>query len=138
MLNYRKDILSTVFDNYDKFYMHVAPLEDVIIGKRGLLNQESEQGIVLVFGKSSYKDFEWDEKFIYTTMKFGGAWEHLMIPINGIKAIFDDPVNPEFIFNFKVLESNTLNDTEKVKKKPQTIKDGNVISLDFGKKNNED
>lgn len=138
MINYRKDILNTVFNNYDKFYMHVAPLSDVHIGMRGFVDQENEQGIVLVFGKESYKDFEWDDKYIYVDMRFAGAWEHLMIPLNGIQAIFDDPVNPEFVFNFKVLETSELNQINKTEKKPQTVRQGNVISLDFGKKNSED
>jgi hypothetical protein len=131
MISYKKDILDIVFNYHEKFYIHVAPLPDVVIGKRGFVDQEQEHGIVLVFGNESYKNFEWDEKNIYVSMKFSGVWEDLIIPIGAIQAVFDNPVNPNFIFNFKISEEI---ETQKKTKVTKIIKKDNVISLDFGKK----
>lgn len=133
MLNFRKQIISTILDTGDKFYMHIAPLEDVHIGKRGLIDQEKDQGIMLVFGNESFKDFEWDELYIYLSMRFSGSWEHLMIPINAIQTVFDDPVNPKYIFNFKVIDTAEVEQPDEPQKQ-QPKKEGNVISLDFGGK----
>jgi hypothetical protein len=131
MTKYKKEILDIVFNNYNKFYIHVAPLSDVVIGKRGFLDQEKDHGIVLVFGNESYKNFEWDENNIYVSMKFSGVWEELIIPFGAIQAVFDNPVNPNFIFNFKVSEEINNQEDKKVTK---IIKKDNVISLDFRKK----
>jgi stringent starvation protein B len=112
--------------------MHVAPLPEVVIGERGFVEKEKEEGIILVFGKESYKDFEWDDDKVYVSMRFSGKWENLEIPIIAIQAIFNNPLKPDFIFNFRVfLPDENINEK---KKKEKVKKEGNVISINFAKK----
>jgi stringent starvation protein B len=132
MKNFKKNIIMEVFKHYEKVYMHVAPLPEVVIGERGFVEKEKEEGIILVFGKESYKDFEWDDDKVYVSMRFSGKWENLEIPIIAIQAIFNNPLKPDFIFNFRVfLPDENINEK---KKKEKVKKEGNVISINFAKK----
>ncbi len=131
MMIFKKNIILETFKHYEKIYMHIAPLPDVVIGSRGFVDKEKTDGIILVFGKESYKDFEWDDNKIYVSMRFSGKWESLEIPLNAVQAIFNDPLIPDFIFNFKAfLPEDSFDDNNETHVK----KEGNVISIDFGKK----
>ncbi len=136
MMNFKKNIILEVFKNFDRVYMHIAPLKEVIIGDRGFVDREKEDGIVLVFRQESYKDFEWDDDKIYVSMRFSGKWENLEIPLNAIQAVFNDPLMPNFIFNFKVFVPEKKHDKTEEKENIGIKKNGNVISVNFGKKDN--
>jgi stringent starvation protein B len=117
-----------VADNYDKYFMHISPHAGLVIGKRGLVEEEKERGIVLVFGSQSYKSFHMDNQFISVQMKFSGRWEEVFIPFEAVTAIFNDPVSPEFMFNFKTPEEPEQPELKDLSE------ENNVIRHDFSKK----
>lgn len=126
---FKKEIIFNTSRFYTKFFIHVAPHPDVVIGKRGLINEEKTKGIVLVFGNQSYTDFFLDDEFMSVVMKFSGKWEEVIIPYAAMAAVFNDPVSPEFIINFKIAGKKPEKESL-----PEPQKDGKVIRHDFGKK----
>jgi stringent starvation protein B len=101
MSQFRQNVFQEILKNYEKFYVHLMPHPELIIGSRGLLGDESKNGLVLVFGPSSYDRLSLEKDCITVNMKFSGSWESLYIPLNAVSAIFNDPVKPEFMFSFK-------------------------------------
>lgn len=126
----KRNLICSVVDNYLKFFIHISPHKDVIIGNRGLLEEEKTRGIVLVFGEHSYRNLTVSEEFISVTMKFSGKWEEVFIPYDAVVAIFNDPINPEFIMNFRTPENKENTHQER----PELKHEGKVIKHDFGKK----
>ncbi|KAA0257322.1 hypothetical protein FHQ18_09760 [Deferribacter autotrophicus] len=133
---FKQEILEKVFDNFDKFYIHIMPHNGLIIGTRGLLDQEKEKGLLLVFGPYSYKDLQWDDQNIYVSMRFSGKWESLVIPYVAITSIFDDPLTPSFVFSFKITATQDKTEEKQEKpKKPLVEKGDKVIKINFQSKN---
>jgi len=142
MRKFKKGILDLLFDHYDKFYLHIAPLKRVFIGRRGFVGDEQKNGLVLVFGPNSYKTLQWDEEYMYLDMKFSGKWESIVIPFDAIVAAFDDPARPSFIMRFTIDQDETgsLDETHRSKrengkpsKRVKSTRD-NVVKVDFSKK----
>jgi hypothetical protein len=143
MKKFKKSILNLLFDYYDKFYIHVAPLKSVVIGKRGLVGEEQENGLVLVFGANSYKALKWDDEYMYVDMRFSGKWETVQVPFDAIVAAFDEPSQPSFIMRFTVApdEVDVASEETKKTKKESSKSSGrlastrdNVVKIDFSKK----
>ncbi|MGE4497604.1 MAG: ClpXP protease specificity-enhancing factor SspB [Deferribacterales bacterium] len=130
LILFKKELIKNVTANYLKFFMHISPHPGVVIGRRGLVDEEKTRGIVLVFGPQSYRDFRIEDSFISVTMKFSGRWEEVFIPFESVAAIFNDPVSPEFIVNFRIPETKT----EQPKDESGTQAEGKIIRHDFGKK----
>lgn len=131
---FKSDVLKSVFEHYDKFYLHMAPHDDLVIGSRGLIGEENERGIVLVFGSESFRSSQLADTYLTVDMRFAGKWENLFIPYDSIISVFNDPVNPEFMFNFKPLDDEEYEE-EIIEEKPKIDyeKTDNVIKLDFNK-----
>lgn len=130
VIPFKKELIGSVTANYLKFFMHISPHPGVVIGRRGFVDEEKTRGIVLVFGPQSYRDFRMEDSFISVTMKFSGRWEEVFIPYEAIAAVFNDPVTPEFIVNFRIQEKKT----EQPKAEIETQQEGKIIRHDFGKK----
>lgn len=127
MDSFKKSVLTAVFDRYNRFFLHAMPHPRLHIGKRGLTKEEEEKGIVLVFGEESYREFAWGADYFTVLMRFSGVWESLLIPLNSIVTIFDNPTTPDFIINFRLPKPE-----ETVKRHDD--EDHKVIKLDFKKK----
>lgn len=125
-------ILLEILKKYQKVFIHVMPHEDLIIGRRGLIGDENQHGILLVFGKQSYKNLRLSGENLFVEMKFSGIWEELSIPMGCLYAIFDSSTNPEFIFNFR-FDPKTKNETTTVEKSSTSNKDSKIIKVDFRK-----
>lgn len=85
----KKGILDVMFRLSETFYIHCTPNPGLIIGKRGLLEKEKEEGIILAFGPYSTRTLSWDDYFIFCEMQFQGTWEAITIPFEAMFRIFD-------------------------------------------------
>lgn len=133
---FKYNIILEILKKYPKIYIHVMPHENLIIGNRGLVGDENQHGILLVFGRFSYKNLGFSDDNLFVDMKFSGIWEDLSIPLESIYAIFDSTTDPEFIFNFKIESINSKSSSDKKKKpvKKGVVKDdGKIIKVDFKK-----
>jgi len=101
MGDFRLNVLKEILNSYEKFFIHLMPHPELIIGSRGLVGEEKKNGIVLVFSSYSYDKLSMEDDSVTVNMKFSGSWESLYIPVDAISAIFNDPVKPEFMFSFK-------------------------------------
>ncbi|BAI80744.1 conserved hypothetical protein [Deferribacter desulfuricans SSM1] len=134
MVKFKKELLEKIIDNFEKFYIHIMPHKNLVIGNRGLIDQEKEKGLMLVFGPYSYKEFRWDDENIYVSMRFSGVWEYLIIPFESIVSVFDDPLNPSFVISFRYTPEEK--EVEEEKPKVEKIKENEkVIKLNFPRKN---
>lgn len=112
MLEFVKSTLSNILNNYSKFFIHLRPHPELVIGKRGLVGDEVKQGIVIVFGPQSYRNLEYFESFFTVEMQFSGKWELLIVPFQSISAMFNDPIDPQFMFNINMPEVEAKKDVK--------------------------
>lgn len=84
----KKAILDVMFRDVETFYVHCMPSSLLEIGRRGLVDKETKEGIILVFGPYSTRHLSWDDNLIYCDMQFG-RWEQVAIPYECIARIFD-------------------------------------------------
>ncbi|MCB1173409.1 MAG: stringent starvation protein B [Leptospiraceae bacterium] len=85
---FKKDLLDVIFSHFETFYLHCMPHPNLVLGKRGLLEKEKSEGIILVFGPHSNRNLGWDEHFLYCELQFQ-RWETVQIPYESIARIFD-------------------------------------------------
>lgn len=162
---FKKAVLDVMFSVCDTFYIHCLPNPLLLIGKRGLLEKEKKEGIILVFGPYSAKHLSWDDNFIFCDMQFQG-WEHVRIPYECIGRIFDKSgqvimqwatfVSPDSDQQKEILEkkpeelpelgkpekfgkANKLEGPDIKEEKQKTkISKSKVIEVDFSKKTKKD
>lgn len=133
---FKKSILDVLFSVCDTFYIHCMPHSSLVIGKRGLLDREKEEGIILVFGPYSTRGLSWDDEHIYCEMQFN-SWERLTIPYGCIARMFDK--TGQVLMHWSTFDrqdaplpgpasgsAGTRSDRDKEKEK--------VIEVDFSKK----
>ena len=84
----KKAVLDVLFTQCDTFYVHCMPNARLYIGRRGLVDKEKTEGIILVFGPYSTRQLDWDETGIQCEMQFG-RWERVIIPFECIGRTFD-------------------------------------------------
>ncbi len=144
---FKKQLFSVYWERFGTFYVHAMPHSDLKIGKRGLVGEEPESGIILVIGPRAARDIRIEEEWVYAELQFGYTWEQVYIPWDGIFRYFDksqQTVTQMRIFLGKV-DSPSKKTTEPAqepagdesdlesKPKGKKRKD-NVIQVDFGSK----
>jgi len=85
---FKKAILDVLFQYCETFYIHCMPHPDLAIGRRGLLDREKTEGIVLVFGPHSTRQLSWDDRLMYCELQFN-RWEPVSIPYECVARMFD-------------------------------------------------
>ncbi len=132
----KERIITSLLDELDIIYIHALPHDELIIGKRGLVGQEVEHGIILAFGSFSSSNLSFYHNGLSASLQFAGVWEDVFIPFDAIYVIVDDLREPSFMFNFKASEKEKNSNKSNTRKKSKTIdKSGKVINVDFKKKN---
>lgn len=84
----KKSVLDVMFQHCDTFYIHCMPDPELQIGTRGLVERESEEGIVLVFGPYSTRHLSWDDNYLFCELQFS-RWEQVRIPYECVGRVFD-------------------------------------------------
>ena len=142
----KKQFLDIMFRESEAFFIHCAPHPGLNIGRRGLLDKEKTEGIVLVFGEYSSRNLSWDDNFLYCELQFQKRWEFISIPYECILKIFDKEA--QFLIQCVVYESkedgeriksaSTKAEKEMTEKEKRTAvteeTDSKIIEVDFSKK----
>ncbi|MBX7057960.1 MAG: stringent starvation protein B [Leptospirales bacterium] len=85
---FKRATLDVMFQHCDTFYIHCQPHPDLQIGQRGLVQQEKEEGIILVFGPHSVRHLALNDRFLLCELQFS-RWESVAIPFECILRMFD-------------------------------------------------
>lgn len=149
--SFKSDLFTLYWEKFGTFYMHVLPHPDLKIGSRGLVGEEKESGIVLVFGPRAVRDVQAMEKELFAELQFGYNWEKVVIPWDSVFRIYDKAQSS--LVQLRILpitnespQIATLQADEKSKEtelkpkkeaKPLDSNKDNVIRVDFGGKKNE-
>lgn len=142
---FKSEAIELYWEKFGTFYIHIMPHPHLIIGKRGLVGEEKEQGIILVLGPKAIKDYSIDEEFMYCDLQFGYTWEKLTVPWDAIFRIYDKNQNSVTQIRFFTSLLHAIDQkapktgkTKKGKAKDtESIDESNVIKIDFGGKKKE-
>ncbi len=161
----KKAVMDVLFRETETFYVHCLPNPALSIGKRGLVEKEKTDGIILVFGPYSTRHLSWDHRLIYCEMQFS-KWEQVTIPYECVARMFDKTgqvdmrwatmVDPEGIEvpgrpALTVTSGEARDTSDKTtpeertepgkdaadRETPEADKDGRVIEVDFRKRTRE-
>ena len=127
-----KKIISATLDEREKIYIHALPNKDLVIGRRGLINHEQTEGILLSISAASATDLVLEETLLYVKLRFSGKWEDVFVPYDSIRMILDDLKEPTIVFNFIPVENIPNNPKPVSDNKKQTT--AKVIRPNFNKK----
>ncbi len=115
-----------------RVFVLVRYSEHVILGNRGLTADEMENGIVLVFNQGM--KFQWDDYGITATLVFGSSPQKCFIPVDDIAAVYSSDLNAQFM---ALPVSGKMRDFQTqsiIRDEGASVVDGNVIKVDFTKK----
>lgn len=148
--SFKSDLFTLYWEKFGTFYMHVLPHPQLKIGTRGLVGEEKESGIVLVFGPRAVREVQAMEKELFAELQFGYNWEKVVIPWDSVFRIYDKTQSS--LVQLRILpisnESSKLGSESQEPRQEPTIKakkeakvldsnKDNVIRVDFGGKKNE-
>ena len=134
---FKASIFDLFWEKFGTFYIHILPHPNLEIGKRGLVGNENESGIVLVFGPHAVKSISSQPEYLYAELQFGYTWEKLIVPWDCIFGIYDK--NQNSVIKMKVFNENIdFSDYTEEQENKKHIKDSKVIQVDFGAKRHKD
>jgi len=136
----KRDLFFRLLDDAGRVFVHVRPSMELEIGRRGLLGDELNNGITLVF--NSHMKFDWGPMGIEATLVFGSTPEKCFIPDNAIDSIYSPELKVQLLME---QSEDTPGPKDKFKHgfepsgkhhshAPVRKGDGNVIEVDFHKK----
>jgi hypothetical protein len=142
---FKVDLFNLYWERFGTFYLHVLPHAKLSIGKRGLVGEEKESGIILVFGPKAVRNVHINDIELYAELQFGYSWESITIPWDAIFRIYDKGQSSlvQLRIHSQVDEieeaalkakSSSPSKKSSVEKTGKKGKDGNVIQVDFGGK----
>lgn len=106
--------------------------ENVIIGNRGVTEDEKKNGIVLVFNASM--NFSWDDSGISSTLVFGTSPQKCFIPTDDIVAIYSPELNSQFITALPSRAETSDEQDKTVAEAREEEAGSKVVKVDFTKK----
>jgi stringent starvation protein B len=127
----KRSILDTLFTKTTSFFIHCSPHSDLLLGQRGLINNEKTDGIVLIFGPYSTRNLQWDENAVFCEMQFGSQWQHVYIPYHCISRMYDK--DGQFLMHWTAYNISERKEAEAPVKseKIHKVSESNVITVDF-------
>ena len=106
--------------------------DDVVIGRRGFLPEEKDNGLILVFNK--HMTFQWNEQGITASLIFGSAVEKCFIPSANIISVYSPELNLQLTLVHEQGE-NQDKENEAAKEEERTVEHiDNVVKVDFKRK----
>ncbi|MGD2079867.1 MAG: ClpXP protease specificity-enhancing factor SspB [Nitrospirota bacterium] len=121
----KRDVFYRFLEQVGRAFVHVRHSSSVMLGRRGFVGQEREQGIVLVL--NSQMKLTWDEEGIKATLVFGSAPEKCFIPSEDIIAVYSPELGAQLTF------SPLLKPGEEEEPAENPEAEDNVIKVDFTK-----
>lgn len=134
---FKAQLFDIYWDKFPTFYLHVLPHPNLEMGRRGLVGDEKESGVVLAFGSTAVRDISSQPDYLYAELQFGFSWEKLIIPWDAVFRVYDKGQNS--ITQLKILNDeidfskSKENKPKKPEKKKETI-ESKVIEVDFTRK----
>ena len=90
------------------FYLKCFLHPELKVGSRGLLPEEVERGLILVFGPHSYEDLIISPLGISCKLQFE-TWETLFIPYESVQEVYDKKGNFKIEMLFMKMEQKVGN-----------------------------
>ena len=115
-----------------RVFILVKYSDNVILGNRGFLEQEKDNGIVLVF--NSGMNFIWDDYGITATLVFGSSAQKCFIPIDSVISVYSPDLNVQFVAAPVTPDPGSTVPEMKPEKKEESPSMKNVVKVDFTKK----
>ncbi len=150
----KKHIFFEFINMAKRAFILIRYSEDVVLGRRGLTEEEKENGIILVF--NDRMNFQWDDYGLTATLVFGTSPQKCFIPVDDIIAVYSPELNAQFVISPSPPQPRIVSSQEgyetalsnlKQKGSPESqrlsgvkngLKDkkqtGHVIEVDFTKK----
>ena len=133
----KRDLFFMLLEDAGRVFVHVRPSMELEIGRRGLIGDELNDGITLVF--NSRMKFDWGDYGIEATLAFGSTPEKCFIPTDAIDSVYSPEMKVQLTLEHVDDTARPKDSTAgkpAPKAKPLSIKkgEGNVIEVDFHKR----
>ena len=132
----KREVFYRLLDMSGRVFIHVRPSESVDLGKRRFTEEESRDGIVLVFNEKMR--FSWVEGGMEAKLVFGGTAEKCFIPSKDIISIYSPEAGVQFTTEPREEGTEDFEeDPDKAglhhKAAPSYTRTENLIKVDFRK-----
>jgi len=127
----KRDVFFRLLEMVGRVFIIVRHSDSVEVGRRGFLDKERENGLVLVFNKKM--KFLWDDDGIHATLVFGTSAEKCFIPPKDIISVYSPELKVHLVVTpeDKMAESGKQGDSEPDAEQESEKK---VIRVDFKRK----
>jgi len=125
----KKEVFFSLLNTVGRVFIIVRHSDNVVIGKRGFLDEEKENGLVLVF--NSRMNFRWEDRGIDAKLVFGTTPEHCIIPEEDIIGVYSPEASTQFLCTYETSQLRKQQGSPP----EETAREGEkVVKVDFRKK----
>ncbi len=127
----KRHVFHELLELTGRVFVVVKYSEEVLIGDRGFLPEEKENGLVLVLNKRM--NFKWDDYGLDARLVFGTSPQHCIVPARHIIGVYSPELSSQFLC---LTEDGPEDPPESVKDRP-TAGEGassKVVKVDFRRK----
>ncbi|MBF0591994.1 MAG: hypothetical protein HQL02_07890 [Nitrospirae bacterium] len=128
----KKDVFYDILEIVGRVFIIVKYSEDVLIGNRGFINDEKQEGIMLVF--NARMNFAWNDDVLDATLVFGTTAQQCIIPVQYIIAIYSPELQTQFVTSYLPQEGVLKTKSQDLPKDVSAVVEDNIVKVDFTRK----
>jgi hypothetical protein len=136
-LKYLQNLFYDMLNDYGRVFVVIKQSERTVIGSRGFIDEEKENGLVLAFNSKNYKTLQWTEDgSIITTLGFGSnnKVENCFLHSDDIVSVYSPDAKIKFD-RWDMMGTNPDIIGTKIRNgKKDTEAKGKIVSLDSFRK----
>ncbi|MBF0606990.1 MAG: hypothetical protein SFH39_09435 [Candidatus Magnetobacterium sp. LHC-1] len=130
----KMSIFYDIMEIVGRVFIIVRYSEDVLIGNRGFIDNERQDGITLVF--NTRMNFTWQDDILEAKLVFGATAQQCVIPVQHIIAIYSPELQSQFVTSY-VQPEGELKKPGVVETSPGKASESagdNIVEVDFSRK----
>jgi hypothetical protein len=128
-VEYLQRLFYDIWNDFGSVYLHVKHSNRTSIGKRGFIEEEKKQGLILVFNSKTNNTLDWDaEGNLTCVLAFGARKEDIYVHHDDLLGVFSPEAGVQF------LRSDMSKETEASPETGDENDDKQVVSISNFKK----
>lgn len=129
----KKTVFYEILNIVGRVFIIVRYSDDVMIGNRGFIEEEKENGLILVF--NTKMNFTWEDDILEAKLVFGTTPHNCIIPVKDVVAVYSPDIQTQFVVTYQPQsdQSGLTMPEEEEDEDSRLIADSKVVKVDFSK-----
>ncbi|KJU83211.1 hypothetical protein MBAV_004597 [Candidatus Magnetobacterium bavaricum] len=128
----KSSIFYDILEIVGRVFIVVRYSENVMIGNRGFLDTEKQEGLTLVL--NTKMNFTWQDDILEAKLVFGTTTQRCLIPVQYIVAVYSPELQSQFVTSYMPPDDVLMPRLDDSARKATEEVGDNIVKVDFSKK----